>query len=107
MVYLKNISDAQVLMIPRNGEVVSGDLTLIVKNTTDLTQFSLQVHDLNTSEHYFNLAVVVPGDTTNGEYQYQLMDDNILLSCGLLIIGGPQNSYQYEKTITYQQYESE
>lgn len=107
MVYLKNISDAQVLMIPRNGVDTARDLTLIVKSTIDLVQFSTSVHDLATSEHYFRFSVVVPQDAPNGEYHYQLMDENTMVSCGLLIIGDAQNPYQYEKSITYQQYESE
>lgn len=107
MIYLKNISDAQVLMIPRNGEGVTGDLTLIVTSTIDLVKHSIIVHDLGTSEHYFHLSAVVPEGSANGEYQYELLDGSTLLSSGLLIIGSPQNPYQYEKTITYQQYESE
>lgn len=107
MIYLKNISEAQTLMIPRNGEVAAQSLSLVLRNTTDHQGATLSVIDLNTSELYFNLAVVLPEGAANGEYHYQLMDGNILLSCGLLIIGEPQNPSQYEKTITYQQYESE
>lgn len=107
MIYLKNITDAQTLMIPRSGEVVSGDLSLIGRNTTDHQGFTLSVTDLNTSGLYFNLAVVLPGNLANGEYHYQLMDGEILVSCGLLVIGDPENPYQYEKTLIYKQYESE
>ena len=107
MIYLKNITDAQTLMIPRNGEVVSRDLSLIVRNTTDHQGFTLSVTDLNTSGLYFNLAVALPGGLADGEYQYSLKDGNIQVSCGLLYIGDLQSPSQHETTITYKQYESE
>ena len=107
MIYLKNISDAQILMIPRNGEIVTGKMTLLMRNTTDLQETTLSVTDLNTSGLYFNLAVALPGGLANGEYQYSLKNGNIQVSCGLLYIGDLQSPSQHETTITYKQYESE
>lgn len=107
MVYLKNISDAQILMIPKNGVTSAGELTLVVRNTTDQDGFTLSATDLNTSGLYFNLAVTLPENAVNGEYQYSLKDGEIQVSCGLLIIGDLQSPYQHEETIKYQQYESE
>ena len=107
MIYLKNISDAQILMIPRNGEIVTGEMSLVMRNTTDQQETTLSVTDLNTSGLYYNLAVALPKEIADGEYQYTLKDSNIQVSCGLLYIGDPQSPSQYERTITYQQYESE
>ena len=107
MIYLKNISDAQILMIPRNGEIVTGEMTLVMRNTTDLRETTLSVTDLNTSGIYFNLAVALPGGLADGEYQYSLKDGNIQVSCGLLYVGDLQSPSQHETTITYKQYESE
>ena len=107
MIYLKNISDAQILMIPRNGEIVTGKMTLLMRNTTDLQETTLSVTDLNTSGLYFNLAVALPGGLADGEYQYSLKDGNIQVSCGLLYVGDLQSPSQHETTITYKQYESE
>lgn len=107
MIYLKNISDAQVLMIPRNGGIVTGEMTLVMRNTTDLQETTLSVTDLNTSGLYFNLAVALPGGLADGEYQYSLKDGNIQVSCGLLYVGELQSPSQHETTITYKQYESE
>ena len=107
MIYLKNISDAQILMIPRNGEIVTGEMSLVMRNTTDQQETTLSVTDLNTSGLYYNLAVALPEEIADGEYQYTLKDSNIQVSCGLLYIGDPQSPSQYERTITYQQYESE
>ena len=107
MIYLKNISDAQILMIPRNGGIVTGEMTLVMRNTTDLQETTLSVTDLNTSGLYFNLAVALPGGLADGEYQYSLKDGNINVSCGLLYVGDLQSPSQHETTITYKQYESE
>ena len=107
MIYLKNISDAQILMIPRNGEIVTGEMTLVMRNTTDHQGTTLSVTDLNTSGIYFNLAVALPGGLADGEYQYSLKDGNIQVSCGLLYVGDLQSPSQHETTITYKQYESE
>ena len=107
MIYLKNISDAQILMIPRNGGIVTGEMTLVMRNTTDLQETTISVTDLNTSGLYFNLAVALPGGLADGEYQYSLKDGNIQVSCGLLYVGDLQSPSQHETTITYKQYESE
>ena len=107
MIYRKNISDAQILMIPRNGGIVTGEMTLMMRNTTDLQETTLSVTDLNTSGLYFNLAVSLPGGLADGEYQYSLKNGNIQVSCGLLYVGDLQSPSQHETTITYKQYESE
>ena len=107
MIYLKNISDAQILMIPRNGGIVTGEMSLVMRNTTDQQETTLSMTDLNTSGLYFNLAVALPGGLADGEYQYSLKDGNIQVSCGLLYIGDLQSTSQHETTITYKQYESE
>ena len=107
MIYLKKISDAQILMITRNGEIVTGEMTLVMRNTTDLRETTLSMTDLNTSGLYFNLAVALPGGLADGEYQYSLKNGNIQVSCGLLYVGDLQSPSQHETTITYKQYESE
>lgn len=107
MIYLTNISDAQILMIPRNGGIVTGEMSLVLRNTTDQQETTLSVTDMNTSRLYFHLAVALPEGLADGEYQYTLKNGNIQVSCGLLYIGDLQSASQYERTITYQQYESE
>ena len=107
MIYLKNISDAQILMIPRNGEIVTGEMALVMRNTTDHQETILSVTDLNTSGLYFNIAVALPGGLADGEYQYSLKNGDIQVSCGILYVGDLQSPRQHETTITYKQYESE
>ena len=107
MIYLTNISDAQILMIPKNGGIVTGEMSLVLRNTTDQHETTLSVTDLNTSGLYFKLAVALPEGLADGEYQYSLKDGNIQVSCGLRYVGDLQSPSQHETTITYKQYESE
>ena len=107
MIYLKNISDAQILMIPRNGGIVTGEMSLVMRNTTDQQETTLSMTDLNTSGLYFNLAVALPGGLADRAYQYSLKNGNTQVSCGLLYVGDLQSPSQHETTITYKQYESE
>ena len=107
MIYLKNISDAQILMIPRNGGIVTGEMSLVMRNTTDQKETTLSVTDLNTSGLYFNIAVALPRGLADGEYQYSLKNGDIQVSCGILYVGNLQSPSQHETTITYKQYESE
>ena len=107
MIYLKNISDAQLLMIPRNGDIVTGAMALVMRNPTAHQETTLSVTDLNTSGLYFNIAVALSGGLADGEYQYSLKNGNIQVSCGLLYVGDLQSPSQHETTITYKQYESE
>ena len=107
MIYLHNTSEAQVVFIPRNGVTPEGDLVFKAKSTIDLTDFSQVVTDLQTSDLYYNLAVTLPADLTDGEYEYTLAAGDIILSSGLLVIGENFSPEEYNKTITYEQYETE
>lgn len=108
MIYLQNISESQVLFVPKNGSVPGGSLVFKAKSTIDLeTEILQDVIDLNTSDLYFNIAVSLPGGLPNGEYEYTLTDGVQVLSTGLLIIGESASASQYNKEITYEQYETE
>lgn len=108
MLYLHNITEAQALFIPKDGITATGDLSLYAKSTIDLDmKFDVHVIDLETSDLYYNLAVTLPADIPNGEYEYTLTDGVSTLSTGLLVIGDNFHPSQYEKTITYEQYETE
>ena len=107
MIYLKNISEEQIIMVPRNGEMVTGDVTLVMCNTTDHREVTLPVREQTTSQSYVKMAVALSEGLADGEYQYTLKDSNILVSQGLLYIGDLHSTSQYEKTIRYKQYESE
>lgn len=108
MLYLQNTTESQVLFVPKSSP--GHDLVLVfkAKNTIDLTlEINQGVIDLETSDLYFNLAVTLPGDLPDGEYEYSLMNGDTILSTGLLVIGERDNQSEYDKEIQYEQYESE
>ena len=112
MIYLDNTTDAQAVLIPRNGDTPAGDITLTARNTVDLTTpIAVGVLDLKTSQLYYNVSLVLPEGLPDGEYQYELTAGGETLASGLLGIGvqprctDPERVVEYKKDITYQQYE--
>ena len=107
MIYLQNTTESQVLFVPKNGAEASGELTLKARNTLNQDFIIDQVLDLRTSDLYFNLAITLPEDCPDGEYEYALMDDNIVLSTGILGLQSADSRTEYEKDIVYEQYRAE
>ena len=107
MIYLQNTTESQVLYVPKNGTEASGELTLKVRNTINQDFVIDQVLDLNTSDLYYNLAIALPAGCPDGEYEYALMDDGIVLSTGILILESSQSRNEYNKDIEYEQYNTE
>lgn len=108
MLYLQNTEDAQVLFVPKNGDVPSGELDFKARSTIDLdTVIDVQVVDLNVSDLYMHLAVTIPDGSPAGEYEYTVSVGDEILSTGILVIGEQSLPSEYEKTITYEQYESQ
>ena len=107
MIYLQNTTESQVLFVPRNGADASGELTLKMRNTIDQDFIIDRVLDLRTSDLYFNLSITLPEDCPDGEYEYALMDDNIVLSTGILVLQSADARTDYDKDIVYEQYRAE
>ena len=108
MIYLQNTTESQVMFIPKNGKSPQGDLVFKAKSTIDLeVEINQVVTDLQTSDLYFNLAVTLNAGLPNGEYEYSLSVGEILVSSGLLVIGENSKPSEYNKVITYEQYETE
>ena len=109
MIYLQNTQEAQEVYVPRsNGMTPDGDLVFKAKNTINLTEeIDLYVSDLQVSDLYYFLAVTLPEEVTDGEYEYTLSFEDTILATGLLVVGDYSNPDQYEKEITYEQYETE
>lgn len=110
MIYLENTQEAQEVYIPRNnGETPQGgDLVFKAKNTINLdVEIDMYVSDLRVSDLYYFLAVILPDDVTDGEYEYTLSFEDTILATGLLVVGDLSKPDQYEKDVTYEQYETE
>ena len=108
MIYLQNTTESQEMFIPRNGETPQGLLVFKAKSTIDLVvEINQDVTDLQTSDLFFNLAIELPAGLPDGEYEYTLAVGEIRLSTGLLVIGENSHPSEYNKEITYEQYETE
>ena len=108
MIYLQNTTESQVMFIPRSDAVPQGDLVFKARNTIDLeVEINVVVTDLQTSDLYFNLAISLPADLPNGEYEYTLAVGKIRLSTRILVIGENSHPSEYNKEIKYEQYETE
>ena len=109
MIYLQNTQEAQVVYVPRSeGSRPSGDLVFKAKNTINLEEeVDVHVTDLQTSDLYYNLAIELPAGLPDGEYEYTLSSEGDTLSTGLLVVGAYSKPNEYDKNITYEQYESE
>lgn len=83
-------------------------LYITLRSTIDLSRDHTQtVSDLETSSLYHRLAITLPEGLPDGEYEYTLRDSGIPLSNGLLVIGENTEPDEYQKEITYEQYETE
>lgn len=109
MIYLQNTQEAQEVYVPRsNGMTPDGDLVFKARNTINLTEeIDLYVSDLQVSDLYYFLAVTLPDEVTDGEYEYELKFEDTILATGLLVVGDFAKPDQYEKDVTYEQYETE
>ena len=108
MIYLQNTTESQVMFIPRSDDVPQGDLVFKARSTIDLeVKIDEVVTDLQTTDLYFNLAISLPAGVPNGEYEYTLVVGETTLSTGILVIGENSRPSEYDKDITYEQYETE
>lgn len=108
MIYLKNITDAQVVYLPKHssGEV-DGELVFTARSTIDLdTPVDIPVISINLSPLYYQIGVVLPSGLAAGEYEYTLLLGSESLSTGVMQIGEYDGvvTEEYDKTITYEQY---
>lgn len=108
MIYLLNTIEPQAVAVPRNSASIDGELTFRAKSTIDLdVVVDAGVTDLQISDLYINMAVTLPDGFPNGEYEYTLTDGVEILSTGLMIVGDNFRPSEYNKEITYEQYETE
>lgn len=108
MLYLEKTEMAQVAHVPRNGKIPDVALSFKAKSTMNLSVvIDIPVINIDISALYMHLAVVVPDDAPTGEYEYTVTAGDEVMSTGLMMIGENFRTNQHEKTITYEQYETE
>ena len=85
----------------------SGELTLKLRNTIDQDVIIAHVTDNHKSNIYFNLEITLPEGCPDGEYEYALVDENNVLSTGIMVLVSAETSNEYNKDIEYEQYKTE
>lgn len=108
MLYLQNTTESQVLFVPKNEYLHTNTLTFVATSTIDLdTKINVQVTLAHTSNLYAIFLITLPSGVPDGEYEYVLQDHGFELSKGLLMVTGEGRIIsQYNKSITYEQYET-
>ena len=108
MIYLNNTTEAQVVFIPRDTNL-TGTLQFTARSTVGLDiPISATMLDLKVHRLCYALAVTLPEDIATGEYEYTLRAGEEIVSTGLLVIrDGLTKAEQYNKEITYEQYEGQ
>lgn len=104
MIYLKNISEPQMVFVPK-GRETEGNLSFSLKNTINQSVLmNASVADLQ-SDLYVQFSISLPADRASGEYEYTLTDDAGIVSTGLLIVDDLSSPTEYNNAIQYKQYE--
>lgn len=105
MIYLQNRRESQAVLVPKTMQIPDGELVMKARSTIDLeTEINVRVLDLHISNNYMYLAMRVPEGCPNGEYQYQIQVDGEVVASGLMMLGDFSSPDQYEKPISYEQY---
>lgn len=102
MVYLNHISELKAMYVPKCREKV-GDLILSIKNTTNLSVHKISDMECDEFGLQYLLKFHLPSDFPLGEYEYSLMDDDGLISTGILIIEDYACPKEYHTVIQYEQ----
>lgn len=83
-------------------------MELIITSTIDKVEiFHQEVTDKRESGMNYTFDISLPEGIASGEYEYKLVDGDAVLSSGLMVIGDKIGVGQYEKEVTYKQYERE
>ena len=104
MIYLSNIPDVQMMYIPKSLRDAEGRVHFKAYSTVNLQGFSFQAEEEEASSLYHLLAVELPSNIDDGEYEYTLSDSLGELSTGLLVIGALNKPFEYNNEIRYEQY---
>lgn len=105
MLYLRNNTITQAILVPKVLSDLDGEVTLLLESTVDLTSESLEVTGVQTTTGYYSGSVQLPDGMQSGEYKYTLSDESQILATGLLVIGEGDEAEETDKTIEYEQYE--
>lgn len=104
MIYLEHTTEMQKVYIPKTWRRSEGMVFLHLFGTTNLVNLIKEVELLEETSAYHIIEVSLPHVIAEGEYEYDLKDDNGLLSTGVAVVGEPDKVIEYNNAVTYEQY---
>lgn len=106
MIYIELTTRTRVRVhFPRNGGTVTHTPSLCLKNTVDNSVLEVEGNEFALEGRFVVLDITLPAELYAGEWAYDLkLDDH--RSIGLLAVTEQAvDTREYERTITYKQYE--
>ena len=104
MIYIDRHTEEQLVYIPKKREG-QGTLSLKAVNTINKSGFVEYIEDYGLCHGYHVFSLSLPDSVVSGEYEYELMDYNGILSQGILVIRDDNQMTEYNKLMEYEQYE--
>ena len=103
MIYLRNTTEPQELLIPRNGTGAVEGLLFTAVNTVDLARrIDQEVTDQAGSDLYAKVSVSLPEDIPDGEYEYTLSAGDTRVPSGPMVIGEFDKQKAYYTLVRYE-----
>ena len=107
MVYLSQTTKAQTCYMPIVERKPTEGLSLRFVSTITNKVFNCECQKKGTAfSHYCFIELVLPNGIQEGEYQYELFDEEGSLSVGILVVGDPDKPMEHDNTMEYEQYEN-
>ena len=107
MVYLSQTTNTQTCYMPIVERKPTDGLSLRFVSTMTNKVFNCECHNKGTAySHYCLFELSLPSGIQEGEYQYELFDEEGSLSVGILVVGDPDKPMEHDNTMEYEQYEN-
>ena len=108
MIYIEYADISTTLTVPVGVTAAAGDYTLTLVSTVGREEIAAEVAVTLAGTGYVSLAVNPVGlEMTEGEWEYTLTDsDGVAQASGIMsVLGDGIERKEYEKNISYEQYE--
>lgn len=104
MIYIDRHTEEQLVYIPKKREC-QGTMSLKAVNTISKSGFVEYLEDYGLRKGYHVFSLTLPDSVASGEYEYELLDYNGILSQGILVIREQNTMVEYDNMTEYEQYE--
>lgn len=104
MIYLKQITDVQKVLVPKGRDVNAHEVFFEVSN--DFYHETLRAILNKKNELYYEVLIELPQDIQHGEYEYSFSDEVGKFSSGVfVIVSDKATAAEYNLSHKYEQYQ--